>query len=61
MEINAQEVISRLSQKIGTLESEKTVMQVQIEMLQDENANLSAQIPGDVEPEDAPLEGEVIG
>lgn len=61
MEINAQEVISRLSQKIGTLESEKTVMQVQIEMLQDENTNLSAQASVDVESADAPLEGDLVG
>ena len=60
MEIDAQEVINRLSQKIGTLESEKTVMQVQIEMLQEESANLSAQVSNTVTSDDS-LEGELIG
>lgn len=61
MEINAQEVIDRLSRKLAKAEAEKTVMEVQIETLQEENANLSAQIPRDTEVKSDPLEGEVIG
>lgn len=61
MEINAQEVINRLSQKLAKLEAEKVVMEVQIETLQEENANLSAQIPRDTEVKSEPVEGEVIG
>lgn len=61
MEINAQEVIDRLSRKLAKAEAEKTVMEVQIETLQVENANLSAQIPRDTEVKSDPLEGEVIG
>ena len=60
MEINAQDVISRLSQKIGTLESEKTVMQIQIEMLQQQNESLAPQA-SDFETKEEPLEGEVVG
>lgn len=62
MEINAQEVIDRLSRKLAKAEAEKTVMEVQIETLQEENANLSAQIPRDTPGEKSnPIEGEVIG
>lgn len=61
MEINAQEVIDRLSRKLAKAEAEKTVMEVQIETLQEENANLSAQIPRDTEVKSDPIEGEVIG
>ena len=61
MEINAQEVIDRLSRKLAKVEAEKTVMEVQIETLQEKNANLSAQIPRDREAKSDPLEGEVIG
>lgn len=61
MEINAQEVIDRLSRKLAKVEAEKTVMEVQIETLQVENANLSAQILGDTEVKSDPIEGEVIG
>lgn len=62
MEINAQEVIDRLSRKLAKTEAEKTVMEVQIETLQEENANLSAQIQRDTPGEKSnPIEGEVIG
>lgn len=61
MEINAQEVIDRLSRKLAKAEAEKTVMEVQIEVLQNENTNLSAQIPRDTEVKSDPIEGEVIG
>lgn len=61
MEINAQEVIDRLSRKLAKLEAEKTVMEVQIEALQTENAKLSAQMPKDTEAGEGPVEGEVIG
>lgn len=61
MEINAQEVIDRLSAKLAKSEAEKVVLEVQVETLQNENANLSAQIENyDVNVE-APVEGEVIG
>lgn len=60
MEINAQEVIDRLSNKLAKLEAEKTVMEVQLEMLQSENSRLSAQIPRDNDYGDAPYEGELI-
>ena len=61
MEINAQEVIDKLSGKLAKLEAEKAVLEVQVEALQNENANLSAQIPRDTEVKSDPLEGEVIG
>lgn len=61
MEINAQEVIDRLSRKLAKAESEKTVMEVQIEALQNENANLSAQIENHDVNVEAPVEGEVVG
>ena len=61
MEINAQEVIDRLSRKLAKVEAEKTVMEVQIETLQEENANLSAQIQSQDQSASEPLEGEVIG
>lgn len=60
MEINAQEVIDRLSAKLAKSEAEKVVLEVQVETLQNENANLSAQIPGDTEVKSDPIEGEVI-
>lgn len=61
MEINAQDVIDRLSGKLAKLEAEKAVLEVQVEALQTENADLSAQIPVDTEVKSDPLEGEVIG
>ena len=61
MEINAQEVIDRLSRKLAKAEADKTVLEVQVETLQTENASLSAQIPRDTEVKSDPLEGEVIG
>lgn len=61
MEINAQDVINKLSQKLAKLEAEKAVLEVQVDTLQSENANLSAQIPRDTEVKSDPLEGEVIG
>ena len=61
MEINAQEVIDRLSSKLAKAEAGKAVLEVQVEVLQTENANLSAQIPRDTEVKSDPLEGEVIG
>ena len=61
MEINAQEVIDRLSSRLAKAEAEKAVLEVQVEALQTENANLSAQIPRDTEVKSDPLEGEVIG
>lgn len=61
MEINAQEVIDRLSAKLAKSEAEKVVLEVQVETLQNENANLSAQIPKDTEAGEGPIEGEVIG
>ena len=60
MEINAQEVIDRLSAKLAKNEAEKVVLEVQVETLQTENANLSAQIPRDTEVKSDPLEGELI-
>lgn len=61
MEINAQDVIDRLSTKLAKLEAEKAVLEVQVEALQTENANLSGQIPRDTEVKSDPIEGEVIG
>lgn len=61
MEINAQEVIDRLSRKLAKAEAEKIVMEVQIETLQEENANLSAQIQSQTQSASEPVEGEVIG
>lgn len=58
MEINAQDVIDRLSQKLAKSESEKTVMEVQIEALQNHIADLSAKIP---QSQEGPIEGELIG
>lgn len=60
MEINAQEVINRLSRKFAKAEAEKTVMEVQIEALQTENENLSAKISEYVTNSN-PVDGEVIG
>lgn len=61
MEINAQDVIDRLSGKLAKLEAEKAVLEVQAQALQTENANLSAQIPRDTEVESDSIEGEIIG
>lgn len=61
MEINAQEVIDRLSAKLAKSEAEKVVLEVQVETLQNENANLSAQIENHDANVEAPVEGEVIG
>lgn len=60
MEINAQAVIDRLTRKIATLEGEKAVLEVQVEALQEENVNLSAQVPRDTEAKSDPIEGDVI-
>ena len=61
MEINAQDVIDKLSGKLAKLEAEKAVLEVQVEALQTENANLSAQIEGNRANAEGPIEGEVIG
>lgn len=61
MEINAQEVIDRLSAKLAKSEAEKVVLEVQVETLQNENAKLSAQIENHDVNVEAPVEGEVIG
>lgn len=61
MEINAQDVINRLSSKLAKAEAEKAVLEVQVEALQTENANLSAQIENHDANVEAPVEGEVIG
>lgn len=61
MEINAQDVIDKLSGKLAKLEGEKAVLEVQVEALQTENANLSGQLPGDTEVKSDPVEGEIIG
>lgn len=60
MEINAQEVIDRLSGKLAKLEAEKAVLEVQVEALQTENANLSGQIENNRANAEAPVEGELI-
>ena len=60
MEINAQDVIDRLSSKLAKLEAEKAVLEVQVEALQEENANLSRQIESDRAGAEAPVEGELI-
>lgn len=61
MEINAQDVIDRLSRKLAKAEAEKTVMEVQVETLQEENANLFSQIQSKDQKLADPIEGEVIG
>lgn len=61
MEIDAQRVIGKLTRKLADLETSNVVMEVQIETLQEEIANLSAQIPRDEEVKSAPIEGELIG
>ena len=61
MEINAQDVIDRLSGKLAKLEAEKVVLEVQVEALQTENANLSGQIESDRAGAEGPVEGELIG
>lgn len=62
MEINAQEVIDKLSSKIAKLEAEKAVLEVQVEALQSENHNIKQQLPMDMPGEKGnPVEGEVIG
>lgn len=62
MEIDAQRVIGKLTRKLADLETSNVVMEVQIETLQEEIANLSAQIPTDAPGEKSnPVEGEVIG
>lgn len=58
MEINAQEVINRLSTKLAKAEAEKTVMEVQIETLQEQVNELNARVPRD--NEEGPVEGELI-
>lgn len=60
MEINAQDVIDRLSTKLAKSEAEKVVLEVQVETLQNENANLSAQIENHDVNVEAPVEGELI-
>lgn len=60
MEINAQDVIDNLSGKLAKAESEKSVMEVQIEALKKLNQELYELVPKDEEKE-APLEGELIG
>ena len=61
MEINAQDVINKLTRKIASLEGEKAVLEVQVEALQTENANLSGQIESNRANAEGPVEGEVIG
>lgn len=56
MEINAQEVIDKLSRKLAKAEAEKAVLEVQVDVLQAENASLAARVPKDNE-----VVGEVIG
>lgn len=53
MEINAQDVIDRLSVKLAKAESEKTIMEIQIETLQ-------AQMQRQNENSENPVEGELI-
>ena len=62
MEINAQDVIDRLSSKLAKLEAEKAVLEVQVEALQEQNQMLQQQVSQD-EPgsKSNPVEGEVIG
>lgn len=52
MEINAQDVIDRLSGKLAKAETEKSIMEIQIESLQAQLQNESAQ--------DRSVEGELI-
>lgn len=61
MEINAQEVIDKLSGKLAKLEAEKAVLEVQVEALQERVHLLEQQIPQD-EPgaKGNPVEGELI-
>lgn len=53
MEINAQDVIDRLSTKLAKAEFDKTVMEIQIESLQ-------AQLKHNENSRDEPVEGELI-
>ena len=52
MEINAQDVIDRLSAKLGKAETDRTIMEIQIEALQ---AQLRQNESGE-----NPVEGELI-
>ena len=62
MEINAQDVIDKLSSKLAKAEAEKAVLEVQVEALQAHNQSLEQQIPRDMPGEKgSPIEGEVIG
>lgn len=58
MEINAQEIIDRLTSKIARLERDKVVLEVQVETLQAHLEQATQDSPGEKED---PLEGEVIG
>lgn len=53
MEINAQDVINKLTDKIAKLEGEKAVLEVQVEVLQ----NQLQESPG---LGDGPVDGELI-
>lgn len=62
MEINAQDVIDKLSSKLAKAEAEKAVLEVQVEALQEQNQMLEQQIPRDMPGETGnPVEGEVVG
>lgn len=51
MQINVEKVIDGLSQKIGVLEKDNTILQVQIEMLMDKIRSLESQEQTDNERE----------
>lgn len=53
MEINAQDVIDRLSAKLGKAETDRTIMEMQIEALQ-------AQLQHNENGRDEPVESELI-
>lgn len=61
MEINAQDVIDKLSSKLAKVEAEKAVLEVQVEALQNHAEQLASQIPRDEPQAEQPIQGEVVG
>lgn len=64
MEINAQEIIDKLTNDYAKLYSKNVVMEFQIEALQEQNQTLAAERDGykeELRSRDETFEGEVVG